>query len=1124
MSFFDHEKTAHRVAAQYLTGAVERQAAFSMDMFARLSILEGAAGVPPGKWLRKGARGFGDALEHFGSHLAAAWTTTRNEGVYDKALAAASRILGSTAMDPSDLVQDLVVNSTTTTGPDRSRMFYTVGKKLSSHANDLGSGKILPRDSKILGTLERWVRRAGIDKLKELKNRATTSFAPNTPEGFDPTRTMSVTDLDAEKRQGLLLLALQSPGGPGQELRRIIDRLVDQSFGKVARPIVRVFLQKIGEPKYRSATSMRRLLTEFKPSKWMKQAVNLVRKEMMAEMGVDSNTLTRVLGSSGRNIFKFMREKVGRDSTVKRILTELAQEIDLLEPGIARVADEREYELTEEQTPLEPHEVMVEWLRQSEQDSDEKDAGNSLPNQHGDPDLLGDIFEMNEYMDWDAGTGSQGIYTRGPVELRVGTYQKNKHMLYELTKTAFVRTELRADLVPLVRLAHAARVASHGLDLRGILIRTAYASTNPDLRRVLVAAVVAADKGVPAQIMKHADARAPRKGEYRQAFLRWVNNQKFRNPNPDGRKDSNGQPMDVSFFTLPPPEQSRIYQEWQQGRLDWAQRHKPEGLSEESRITVENFGDLKVGDVVWRSDSPVKLHRITKVDLARPNSPRLTMVQFNRENPAVEGDDRHLSPGAVKNPMLEYHRVPDMGPRADRKRAIARLPQQPRGGWPKFDDLGVGARREEKLQDAFRGMVDVRDPKELSLARVKDRLENALGESPPPRKAVKEFLHNLRDWASELAKAAKEQGDVLGPQHRMYGAMVVKLDQGIAKLEGKDRKERREKKETKSRLTPDMSMLKPHPNRPWDDKLRGKLQKVFGQAFDQVSKGAEVAPDFIEKVLKKAKDAGIDTSGQGGAQILHVMSQMARQVAAQEGIRSHEKRDLNQAAVQIAGQATKLLHRFHDEKREKEEEKAKRKEEPKRHENRKKLQGGGRKQMDAVAKLNAHFIKLVLPDNLSDEAKVVAKEQLKKAKYGDLEKMRRAAAWLADNWEDDRAKEHPLVKNMGFDREGLQKLQKLMKRKLGDVNGRQYHQDVLDMSNKHDLESEDADALYDFRIDKPTRGRALSDQEKMSRFLAKAKPETKERMQGMSVQDFMVMYNAILQEVLEDEEDLAAAA
>jgi len=415
----DRKNMVQRVAARFLQGALDRAAAFNMDMFARLSILEGAAGVAPGKWLRKGARGFGDALEHFGPHLAASWTTTRNEGVYDKALAAASRVLSShSGMGAADLVQDMVVNSTSPSGTDRTKIFYTVGKKLGLHKNDLGAGDITPRDSKILGTLERWVRQAALDEIKSLRSRSTQTFAPGQTDGPDPTRTRGVGELTPEKRSALMLLALQSPGGPGREIRRIIDRLVDQSFPKSSRPIVKVFMQKISEPKYRSPEKMRQMVTKFKPDRWFGQAVNLIRKEMMAEMGVSAQHLTNVLGSKAKNVFRFMREKVGRDPAVKRILEELAQEIDLLEPGAVHLGTDHESELTEEQTPLEPHEVMVEWLRQSEVEDEDEKTGH-LPVQHELHDLLHEIFEKDEYMNWDAQTGPHAVHMRGPVELRV---------------------------------------------------------------------------------------------------------------------------------------------------------------------------------------------------------------------------------------------------------------------------------------------------------------------------------------------------------------------------------------------------------------------------------------------------------------------------------------------------------------------------------------------------------------------------------------------------------------------------------------------------------------------------------------------------------------------------------
>lgn len=1174
-----HEKPAHRVAARFLAAALERVSAFNMDMFARLSILEGAAGVQPGTWLRRGAKGFGDALEHFGPHLAASWTAPRSQGIYDKALAAASRVVSrNSTLDPADLVQDLLVNSSRSGGPDYTRLFYFVGKKLESHKNDIGAGDITPRDNKILGTVERWVRHYAINQLKKKQNQLTRTFAPGTAEGFDPTRTQPAPQLDESKRQLLMLLALQSPGGPGAELRRIIDRLVDRSFTKSEQPIVKVFLQKMSNPKYRSPARMREMVKKFTPEKWLTQAINLVRKEIMRELGVSSQHLTNVLGAKGRNIFRFMREKVGRDPAVKRILEELAQEIDLLEPGAVHLGTDHESELTEEQTPMQPFEVVQEWLHQSEQEDGEEEDDQTdeflailLSPQQELPDHAGDIFEMNEYLDWNTEVSPLSVYNRGAVPLRVarrfllgnvgevldrgkaghgdapiraisqyfadggrnergfgtrgglsrrqlqqrrgkkqGHDDRSRYMLRELTRAALIHTGLRSDLMPLVRLGHEARVASHAIDLRGILIRTAYATENQELRRVLVQAIVAAER-------KGHSKQADRRGgpRYRPAFLRWVRNRKFRN------EDTGNENV---FASLPSRQQSQIYQEWQQSRLDWARGHAPEGLGPETRITLENFDQLRPGDVIWRSDSPVMLHRVTRVDREgwRAGNPTLTMVQFDRNNPSQEGEERHLTRSTVRNPMLEYHRVPGMGPRAERERARAQLPREPQGGWPKFDDIGVGNRRAERLQEAFKGMRDIRDPREVTPAKIKARLEDALGEAPPPRKAMKEFMHQLRDWVGQLAQAARDGGAPLQQQAQVYRAMKLKLDQGISQLDGDDRQERRDSQRRKRNLMPDMDRLPGGVLDRFDAAARGRMQPILGRAIQRLADGADFDADFANKLVKKLKDADVDMSYRNGAAAFGILRRSLEQVA--QNVSGEDRQRLESAVQKAVNEGVRRIREGRGEDRQQEERQRRREEAPPRHQDRRELRGGGRKQMDAKAKLNSFFIGKVLPVGASDEIKAAAKEQLKQATYEDLERMRKAAAYILDNWDSDFAQNHALIKHLGYDREGLKKLKKLLKRKLGDVNGRRYHDDVLEIANKYDLESEDADALYDWRVDKPARGRALTDQEKFNRFMAKAKPETRERMRNMDLADFMVMYKSILKEVLDEDEEIPQAA
>lgn len=692
----------------------------------------------------------------------------------------------------------------------------------------------------------------------------------------------------------------------------------------------------------------------------------------------------------------------------------------------------------------------------------------------------------------------------------------NRHVLYQITKAAYVNKDLRGELVPFVRFGHEARIASKDIDIRGLAIRTAFETSNMELRRVLVGAVVTADKA--RRIAKQANQNQRR---YRPRFLRHIENKRFRHPETGNQ---------VLFFSLPSQEQSRIYQEWQQSMLDWAHRRMPENLrgqlGPETRITPENFNELEKGDVIWSSMNPFVHFKVTKVDREgrRAQNPTLTLKQFKPDDPAFEAGDRHLSLAAVRNQMLEHHRVPNMGARADRQQALAQLPDQPREGWPKFDDIGLGDRRAERLQQAFKDLVDVRNPREITLGRLKDHIENALGESPPPRKAVKEFLHQLRDWTGQLAQAADRAGDPLRGQAQAYRAMKLKVEQGISRLDGEDREERRERKREKQRLTPDLDRMGEGFRSRWDAEARGKMKPIYARAMQQLAAGRALDQDFAKDLVKKIKDAGVSVESLGTPLAVGSLAAMAQQLRQRKGVNSSQRRNLENAATAAAREAGRLLRELREQRQEQNRKRREREEGPRRHENRTRLRGGGRKQMDQKAKLPSFFISKVLPEGASSEAKAHAKDQLKAATYGDLERLRKAAAHIAENWDSDFAKNHALVKHLGYDREGLKKLQRLLKRKLGDVNGRQYHDDVLEMANKYDLESEDADALYDWRVDKPARGRALSDQEKMNRFLAKAKPETRERMQGMSLADFMVMYKSILKEVLEDEEEEAQAA
>ena len=113
-----------RVASTWL------KLAFSMDEYARLSMLEGFAAQSPGTWVNKGRRGYGIAQDSFpGMHPN--WTTPRDTGVYRGALKAVEKVLrgaGVTGTGAEEVLQELNMNAGTPSGPSYRRIFYTVGE------------------------------------------------------------------------------------------------------------------------------------------------------------------------------------------------------------------------------------------------------------------------------------------------------------------------------------------------------------------------------------------------------------------------------------------------------------------------------------------------------------------------------------------------------------------------------------------------------------------------------------------------------------------------------------------------------------------------------------------------------------------------------------------------------------------------------------------------------------------------------------------------------------------------------------------------------------------------------------------------------------------------------------
>lgn len=332
-------------------------AAWNMDMFARLSLLEGRAGVAPGSWLRRRERGFADALEHFSGKLEPRWTTTHDTGLYSTAIRTArSTLSGASGLDADDLVQTLVSESGRPGGKPAHRLFYSVGDGLRKAHRDFDH--VSPVDRLVRGSVTNYVKNAARDVYKTWQQKHVT-------HGEIPvSRAPTSQGLSDDQKEKLLLLALQTPGQVRRKVYDVIEHEARQVWPRAA-DVVMVFLEKIADPRYRSVQEMKRIMGKrWNVNQWFTQAFNKARREVMNETGISSQALTNLLGSRGKNVFRFMRERVGRNPKIQSIIRDLAAEIELLEPGQFHMGaqDDKEAELTLRQMPKPYFHEMQDWL------------------------------------------------------------------------------------------------------------------------------------------------------------------------------------------------------------------------------------------------------------------------------------------------------------------------------------------------------------------------------------------------------------------------------------------------------------------------------------------------------------------------------------------------------------------------------------------------------------------------------------------------------------------------------------------------------------------------------------------------------------------------------------------
>ena len=648
------------------------------------------------------------------------------------------------------------------------------------------------------------------------------------------------------------------------------------------------------------------------------------------------------------------------------------------------------------------------------------------------------------------------------------------------------------------------------------MVRLAYATTDKVLRQGILESV--------------------RVAAYPKEFLEAVKQQKFRNP------VTNNQ---VKFVSLPGTMQTQIYEQWRQKNqpptgLENVQ--VPQEVLTEARETI--YGHLP--QAVSSMEEAMKLQ-----EQGKPW--RTTMI----------------AKGA-KGGMKFWEAS------SDGKTILARWgPMGPAGDWKQSKEMksvkDAFKRRDSKekkgyMSAGFNIAMAVTDgPVGLTTDGVWAQLEEKFGSDPEKMgQAVKGALASLTQldaWNPGGWDSVHDTANGLVQKWKEHQAGADSSTAEVLKEAPKPKKDKPKPKKTKAPEMVDMTadvmdFLKQMGTSPsklpdldsglvslvseWEgsdadfDKIDELGKEVFGNNFDDTRRVEmmRAVADGLENQVKQAEAEG----NKEHAANLEEMIGIARKRAdfLEHDVKTKKKKKTQAPPmVDMTGDVMEKLKQIGEEFDEKGEaakkklEKAKAKPKPKKteapkpekteapkgkHKDRKELRAKPKKKMADSVKVSDELSGILIPDSMSDAKKAQAKQQLKSANFQLLSTLRENAQHALDSPGGAYAK---ALKKAGYTPEGIRDMHTALSKALVPALGKKYHPDVLQVANLHDLESEDADQLAAFKGDKPARGKKLTPQELFNKFMAKAKPETKERMQGMPLNDFMAMYAAIMSE--EDE-------
>jgi len=206
-----------RIAVRWLEAGL----ASTFDVLIRLAVLEGAAGVPQGAWVRQKEAGLATAQKHFEESVAMdpEWFQRGKTGAYDVAVSKVGALARKAGMDPSELIANAVYGIGLHGDPVKSKI-YTAGVAL---AEKILSGEESPR-SVMIGKGGKYIQHGALNEIK-YKRRTQTKTRDTDDGPGDYTETVAAPTLDRRDIWPLLARIWLSKSDPlGRTLRALMKK------------------------------------------------------------------------------------------------------------------------------------------------------------------------------------------------------------------------------------------------------------------------------------------------------------------------------------------------------------------------------------------------------------------------------------------------------------------------------------------------------------------------------------------------------------------------------------------------------------------------------------------------------------------------------------------------------------------------------------------------------------------------------------------------------------------------------------------------------------------------------------------------------------------------------------